>query len=93
MPDLTQTAQTKERPWWQTLGQPQASPPADSGGLAQALTGTPQSQTGLLGALANLIQFVQAKPGSGSTMNRTQKALTDAGIPAEDTGVGNNQSH
>ena len=33
------------------------------------------------------------KPGSGSTMNRTQKALTDAGIPAEDTGVGNNQSH
>ncbi len=101
MPDVTQTAQTQQVPLWQRiLNSPdqfgvRTNTPGQTpgGGLAQALTGTPQSQSGLLGALMNMIQFASARPGSASNTNKYQKALTDAGLPVEDTGVGDNQSH
>lgn len=49
----------------------------------------PQADSkGLLGALQNLMQFFSAKPASASNDDRYQKILTDAGIPAGDTGIG-----
>jgi hypothetical protein len=65
---------------------------ADSGVPAQP--GMPPAQApqggegGLLGALKNLMQFFDAKAGSASNDSRYQKALTDAGIPADQTGIG-----
>ena len=44
--------------------------------------------SGLSGALQNLLKFFSAKPGSASNDAKYQKALTDAGIPADQTGVG-----
>ena len=43
---------------------------------------------GLLGSLQGLIQFFSAKPSSASNDAAYQKTLVDAGIPADQTGVG-----
>ncbi len=69
--------------------QPQAKDTvADSAApAAPGMMGSQEGQ-GLVGALHDLIRFFQAKPASASNDNKYQKALTDAGIPASETGVG-----
>ena len=47
-----------------------------------------QGQGGLMSALQDLVKFFQAKPGSASNDAKYQKAMTDAGLPAGETGVG-----
>lgn len=57
--------------------------PANPGGTA-----APGEDSGLMGALKDLMKFFQAKPASASNDARYQAALTEAGIPADQTGIG-----
>lgn len=58
-------------------------------GEATAAPTPAQNSDGFLGALKNLMQFFQAKRGSASNDDKYQKILTEAGIPASQTGIGN----
>ncbi len=46
------------------------------------------NKDGLMAALHGLLKFMAAKPGSASNDAKYQAALTDAGIPADQTGIG-----
>ena len=61
---------------------------AESAAPAAPGAKAPQGQDGLMGALRDLIKFFQAKPASASNDDKYQKALTEAGVPAGETGVG-----
>lgn len=47
-----------------------------------------ENSGGIEGALQNLLKFFSAKPASASNDLKYQKALEEAGIPADQTGVG-----
>lgn len=65
-----------------------AAPSTMQEGQAQAAPSAASGKGGLMEALQSLMQFFQAKPASASNDDLYQKRLEEAGIPADETGVG-----
>lgn len=72
-----------------------ASPEAQDAGIAPgvgslaSMEGAPPlHESGFMGAIKGLLKLFESKPASASNDKKYQKALEEAGVPAEETGIG-----